>query len=268
MKTINLQEVCAGYRLGLFACLLMPSLGLTYAQRPASTANVSEEYLKSAADQERAALGLPPLRFDAALAAAARKHAALMVQHNSISHQYGGEPDLANRASEAGARFSLITENVAQAPSAILVHTAWMHSEGHRHNLLDPKVDSVGISVISRNGQMFAVEDFARTVAALSFRQQEGEVAGAVRASGIPVESPGEDARQACAGSATAEMLPSPEFVMRYTTDDLKVLPTELTTRLRSGRYSRAVVAACAMEGKPEFSMYRVAVLLYRGGRS
>jgi hypothetical protein len=268
MKMINRQEVCAGYRVCLFACLLMPSLGLTYAQRPAPPVNVSEEYLKSAADQERAVLGLPPLRFDAALSAAARRHAALMVQHNSISHQYGGEPDLANRASEAGARFSLITENVAQAPSAILVHTAWMHSEGHRHNLLDPKVDSVGISVISRNGQMFAVEDFARSVAALSLRQQEGAVAGAVGAFGIAVDSPGEDARQACAGSATAEMSPSPEFVMRYTTDDLKVLPTELATRLRSGRYGRAVVAACAMEGKPEFSMYRVAILLYRGGRS
>lgn len=265
-KTINLQGVCAGYALGLFACLLIPSWGPTYAQHPGSSANVSEEYLKSAADQERAVLGLPPLRFDAALSAAARRHAALMVEHNSISHQYGGEPDLANRASEAGARFSLITENVAQAPSAILVHTAWMHSEGHRHNLLDPKVDSVGISVISRNGQMFAVEDFARTVAALSLRQQEGAVAEAMRASGMSVESPGEDARRACAGSSTTEMSPLPEFVMRYTTDDLETLPAELKTRLHSGRYGRAVVAACAMEGKPEFSMYQVAVLLYRGG--
>ena len=58
------------------------------------------------------------------------------------------------------------------------------------------------------------------------------------------------------------------EFVMRYTTDDLERLPSELTTRLQSGRYGRAIVAACAMEGKQEFSMYRVAVLLYRGGRS
>jgi hypothetical protein len=236
-----------------------------HAAAPPAVTNVSEEYLKVAADRERSAMGLPSLRVDTALAAAARRHAILMVKHNSISHQYGGEPDLANRASAEGARFSLITENVAQAPSAILVHTAWMHSEGHRHNLLDPDVDSVGISVISRNGQMFAVEDFARTVVLLSVRQQESIVAAAVRADGLEVDSTGEDARQVCAGGPSAGMVLQPEFVMRYTTDDLERLPGELTMRMHSGRYGRGVVAACAMEGKQEFSMYRVAVLLFRG---
>lgn len=191
-----------------------------------------------------------------------------MVQHNSISHQYAGEPDLSHRASDAGARFSLITENVAQAPSTPMVHTAWMHSEGHRHNLLDPNVDSVGISVISRNGQMFAVEDFARSVASLSVLQQEGIVAAAVRATGVAVDGTGEDARQVCGGDRSAEMTPLPEFVMRYTTDDLGRLPDGLATRLQSGHYGRAIVAACAAEDKQEFTMYRVAVLLYRGGQS
>jgi Cysteine-rich secretory protein family len=269
MKKINLRRVflTAACASSLFAGLLCWLPRVAYAQHPASTANVSEEYLKSAADQERAAFGLAPLRLDAGLSNAARRHAALMVEHNSISHQYAREPDLAHRASEAGARFSLITENVAQAPSAIRVHTAWMHSEGHRHNLLDPNVDSVGISVIERNGQMFAVEDFARSVASLSVRQQEGVVAASVRASGVTVDGTGEDARQVCAGGQSAAIALPPEFVMRYTTDDLERLPDELTTRLQSGRYGRAIVAACALEGKQEFSMYRVAVLLYRGDR-
>ena len=192
----------------------------------------------------------------------------LMVEHNSISHQYAGEPDLAHRASTAGARFSLITENVAQAPSALTVHTAWMHSEGHRHNLLDPNVDSVGISVISRNGQMFAVEDFARSVASLSIPQQESLVAAVVRMDGVQVDGTTEDARQVCGGTRGAETTPLAEFVMRYTTDDLRRLPDELAARLQSGRYGRAIVAACAMEDKQEFSIYRVAVLLYRGGHA
>ena len=254
------------FLLVLLLCLMFAMPRSSRGQVTVVAMNVSEGYLKIAADQERASLGMSPLRWDNALAAAAREHAALMVGHNTISHQYAGEPDLAHRASDAGARFSLITENVAQAPSAILVHAAWMHSEGHRHNLLDPNVDSVGISVISRNSQVFAVEDFAHSVALLSLRQQEGAVAGSVRASGVTVESPGEGARRVCAGSSIREMSPNPEFVMRYTTDDLEILPSELTTRLHTGRYSRAVVAACAVDGKPEFSMYRVAVLLYRGG--
>ena len=186
MMKVNPQRVCCWtvYTMSLLATLLLPSLRLGYAQRGVPAANVSEEYLKVAADQERAALGLPPLRLDLALSAAAQRHATLMVEHNGISHQFAGEPELVSRASTAGARFSRITENVAQAPSALIVQTAWMHSEGHRHNLLDPQVDSVGISVISRNGQMFAVEDFARTVAPLSIRQQEGTVAAVVLALG------------------------------------------------------------------------------------
>lgn len=257
-------------RLAFFcvACLAVAAPFPGKAQPPPSLTNVSEEYLKAAADRERAAVGLPSLRWDNALSAAARQHAELMVDHNSISHRYAGEPDLASRGAAEGARFSLITENVAQAPSAVLVHNAWMHSEGHKHNLLDPNVDSVGISVISRNGQIFAVEDFSRSVASLSFWQEEGVVARMVQASGVSVDAPGEAARRVCEGGPATQMEPSPEFVMRYTTADLEQLPNELLKRLRTRRYSRAVVAACAMDPKEDFSMYRVAVLLYRSVRA
>ena len=96
-----------------------------------------------------------------------------MVSHGSISHQFEGEPELAARGAAAGAKFSLISENVAVSPSAVQIHSAWMHSEGHRHNLLDPNVDSVGISVIARGRRLYAVEDFERSIVAMTLQQQE-----------------------------------------------------------------------------------------------
>jgi len=139
----------------------------------ADTPTVAEQYLLSAANQERAARNLPLLHRDPQLARAAAQHAQAMVEHGSISHQFAGEPALARRAAGMGVAFSLISENVAEAPSAVQIHEMWMHSEGHRANLLDPAIDAAGICVIARNGELYAVEDFARTVPSASLDEQE-----------------------------------------------------------------------------------------------
>ncbi len=237
--------------------------GPAWGQSAATGANVAEQYLLAAADQERGALGLPPLRWDSALVVAARQHALQMVEHNSISHQFAHEPDLAARGASAGARFSLISENVAESPSAVRIHTAWMNSEGHRHNLLDPNVDAVGIAVIARGTQLFAVEDFERSLRAMSLSQQEAEVAKAVAQAGMTVSQADESARRACAEGQSAG-LRQPSFVMRYTTADLGQIPEQLRSQLRTGNYTSAVVAACPAQDSGDFSMYRLAVLLYR----
>jgi len=228
--------------------------------------NVAEQYLQSAADRERAALGLPPLRLDPALAAAARAHALEMARHNAISHQFANEPALAARSSAAGARFSLISENVAQSPSALNIHDAWMHSDGHRHNLLDPGVDVVGIAVVARGSQLFAVEDFAHLVAALTLGQQEQAVAALVSATGTAVLAADPAARQTClddTGSVSTNGR-RPAFVVRYTTANLQQIPDALRSRLASRDYPNAMVAACPAQDPGEFTMYRLAVLLYR----
>jgi len=258
-------RVSARVLAGLLVGVAAPALSVSAASREAPlTANVSEQYLKTAADLERATLGLPPLRFDASLSEAAKRHAALMAEHRGISHRYPDEPDLAARAATAGASFSLITENVAEAPSAPQIHVAWMNSEGHRHNLLDPNVDSVGIAVISRAGEMFAVEDFARSLPALSRREQEAGVARSLQALGVIVGAPESGVYAMCASGSGAESTNPPSFVMRYTTADLERLPEELTKRIRSGDFIKGVVAACPMDRQNGFSLYRLTVLLYR----
>ena len=235
-----------------------------FGQSASTYANLAEQYLQQAADQERAQLELPPLRRDLALVAAARKHAQQMVDHNAISHQFAQEPDLAERGAAAGARFSLISENVAESPSALKIHTAWMHSEGHRHNLLDPKVDSVGIAVIARGRQLFAVEDFERSLVPMTLQQQENAVAAVIAKTNVAVTQSDASARKTCSRDTGSAGPRQPAFVMRYTTSDLGRLPEELRSRLATGKYSSATVAACPADDSGSFSMYRIAVLMYR----
>jgi len=40
-------------------------------------------------------------------------------------------------------------------------HSQFMRSSAHRANILDSDMDSIGIGVAERGGQLFVVEDFA-----------------------------------------------------------------------------------------------------------
>jgi uncharacterized protein YkwD len=142
--------------------LILSSLSLSQLSWTQTYASSAERQLTDAANRERKNLGLPTLKWDEALANAARRHAAEMAKHGTISHQFPGEPSLPARATKAGARFSSLAENVAQAPSPTAVHDLWMHSPPHRANLLDKDMDSIGMGVVERNGEVFAVEDFSK----------------------------------------------------------------------------------------------------------
>lgn len=118
--------------------------------------------LFQAINRERAANGLPPLKWDEALANAARQHAQAMAAQKSISHGFPGEPSLPSRATRAGARFSWLSENVAAGPSTENISEQWMHSPNHRANLLDADMDTIGAGAVERNGVVFAVADFSK----------------------------------------------------------------------------------------------------------
>lgn len=223
---------------------------------------VSEQYLFQAANAERAQRGLPPLRWDVSLYKAAGNHAREMAQRESISHQYAGEAELTERGRMAGARFSTIAENVAMAPSAATIHTAWMNSPHHRENLLDPDVDSVGISVLQRKGELYAVEDFDRSVERLTLDEQEQEVAELLQRTAPVQVATSEEARQTCS-MESGYVGRRPWFVMRYTAGDLTRLPTELKTKLATGKFHQAVVGACDVPQKQAFTAFNIAVLLY-----
>lgn len=234
---------------------------------PRPTMNL-EQSLLVAANRERASRGIPQLRFDPVLAEAARFHAQQMASRADISHQFPGEPDLSRRGAAVGVRFSLISENVAEAPSPSMIHELWMHSKGHRENLLDPAVNVIGISVVARNGQFYAVEDFASTVDAVSFDQQEEAVTQVLARQGLYVGPNGStstlaQARLACAMESGFPGRHKPWYIMRYSANRLGEIPAQLESRIRSGKYSQAVVGACQDNSSGPFAGYNIAVLLY-----
>jgi hypothetical protein len=225
--------------------------------------SVAEQYLFAAANMERVQRGLPQLAWDEALSKAAIFHAQQMVVHGGISHRFAGEPDLLDRGSLAGAKFSKIAENLAEASSAVTIHDLWMHSKGHRENLLDAEVDRVAIAVVSRGGQLFAVEDFVRGVQTMSFDEQERVVHGLLAPFGLRVVEGSDEARKTCSMDSGFAGEAKPMFVMRFSTRDLTQLPEALKEKMRSGRYHEAAIGACPVSGNGKFSGYNVAVLLY-----
>jgi Cysteine-rich secretory protein family len=242
----------------LVAVLLLTPVLLS--ARPQTS--LADKSLLDAANKDRAAQNLPPLKWDSALAAAAHLHALRMAKLNQLSHQFPGEPLLQDRAREAGARFSTIAENVAQGPTVGGIHNQWMNSPPHRANLMDPTLDSVGISVVQSGNMLFAVEDFSTSVPAFSQDEQERKVAAQLDSHGLVVVTGSADARKTCQldkGWAGAR----PAIVLRYEMSDLSNLPDEVNEKVNSGKYHSASVGACAPSGSSEFTRYRVAILFF-----
>ena len=69
---------------------------------------------------------------------------------------------IAARATKAGAIFVSISENIVRSASAQDAHGQFMKSPAHRANVLDRDMDSVGVGVAKRGGELFVVEDFAK----------------------------------------------------------------------------------------------------------
>ncbi len=132
---------------------------LAYSQ----TENSREEReLFASVNQARRAQGLPPLQWNESLAIAARRHASVMAERGSAQHGFDGEPSLSVRVKQAGARFTWLSENVTQGPSPEFIHVQFMKSPPHRANILDRDMDSIGIGIVERHGQLFAVEDLSQ----------------------------------------------------------------------------------------------------------
>jgi uncharacterized protein YkwD len=146
--------------IALAAFLMVEASPTVMAQ--ATGASAAEQQLFAEANRARKAEALAELKWDEALAAAARRHAGVMAQHGSAEHGFAGEPNLASRASKAGARFVYLAENVIKGTSAEGIQAEFLKSARHRANMLDADMDSIGVGVVERGGQVFAVENFSK----------------------------------------------------------------------------------------------------------
>jgi hypothetical protein len=215
-------------------------------------------------NQDRQEQGLAPLAWNDALAGAAQAHATIMAQEPQLSHQYPGEPSLMERAAAAGAHFRAIAENVAMAPNTDAVERVWMHSTPHRENILDPKMNALGVGVVERGGYLYAVEDFAQAQQALGREEVEARIRELLRAQNVDGSLAAGPAEEACAMEHGMPAGTGARSIARFETPDLGQLPSAVIEQIRSGGFTRAGVGACAPEkNNPAFTTYRVAVLLY-----
>lgn len=125
------------------------------APAPSIDPNAAATQFFDLTNNERAAVGVPPLEWRADVATMAVSHSVEMAQAGSIWHgSFVTEGNL--KALNA----SLLGENVGMGGDVPTVHDAFMNSPHHRENILDPGFNQVGIGVIVANDTVFVTEDF------------------------------------------------------------------------------------------------------------
>jgi uncharacterized protein YkwD len=252
----------------LLAAIARPQ-SVGHPDRPPAATRQSPELISSGEralfellNRERTSHGFVSLQWDPNLAVAARLHAQRMVDANNLSHQFPGEPDLLTRLANAGAKFSSIAENVAEGPDPPMIHDSWMHSPGHRANILDPQNTAVGIAVIEGRGNLFAVQDFSHAVVNVDVAEQEKKVSSLLTARGLKVENRFEEARKSCDANYGISGVTAISII-RFEASDLSALPDGVVKKLAMHSFLRAAVGGCPVAGGSGFTHYRLVILLY-----
>ena len=95
---------------------------------------------------ERAKAGLPPLKLNNQLLAAAQDHSNDMAQDDFFSHTGADGSSVGDRVRNSGYQYSTTGENIAagQTTPAQVVE-GWMNSPGHRANILNPNYTEIGV---------------------------------------------------------------------------------------------------------------------------
>ena len=114
---------------------------------------------------ERAKAGCSALRIDDRLVTAARAHSTDMVKANFFDHTGSNGSDFVQREVAAGyPKNGASAENIAYGygtPAEVM--NGWMHSTGHRENILDCDSAAVGVGlVMSPSGTAYWTQDFGR----------------------------------------------------------------------------------------------------------
>ena len=103
---------------------------------------------------ERRKAGAPPLSSNSRLDLAAQRHAEDMLARDYFAHQSPEGKTVRERARAAGYDWRAIGENIAEGQlAAAEVMETWMHSPGHRRNILDKGFRELGVGLaLGRSG--------------------------------------------------------------------------------------------------------------------
>lgn len=155
MRTLTFRRLRRLAVPALAACSLAVAAAPASAASPCNASATSRATTLCLINAERAAHGVRPLRLDKRLSRAALRHTRDMVANRYFAHN-----------SRSGARFSAriastgwmhgrsrwnVGENLAWGSGALAtpraIVEAWMHSTGHRQNMLQPRFHVIGIGI-------------------------------------------------------------------------------------------------------------------------
>ncbi len=129
----------------------------TTAEPTRATTAKAEKSILCLLNVERSKRGLHRLRSSPKLAKAARGHSKDMVKYRRFRHKIPGRPNLVKRIKKTGylvgARAWSVGENIAwgtgsySTPASLV--DAWMHSAGHRRNILRRSFKHVGVGIVT-----------------------------------------------------------------------------------------------------------------------
>ncbi len=111
-----------------------------------------EQQLLDLANLERKKADAAPLVCSPLLIDAARRHSANMARQGRLDHTLDGKC-LGVRLDEVGCAWGYCAENIAmgqRSPAEAI--QSWMHSPGHRANLLSSNCTQIGVAVASGAG--------------------------------------------------------------------------------------------------------------------
>ncbi len=95
---------------------------------------------------ERARVGAGPLTLEPRLTLAAQRHSEDMAANSYMDHVSLDGRTMSDRGTAAGYRYRALGENVAagqQSPAEVM--DGWMHSPGHRTNILNGEFTQIGV---------------------------------------------------------------------------------------------------------------------------
>ena len=154
----NLTDIGVGYASGGGEYRYYWSLWLIEKPAPISDGNKSsyEKEVLELVNVERSNKGLQPLQWDNQLAEVARAKSKDMRDKNYFAHQSPTYGSLGEMLKSFNVSYNSAAENIAagqKTPDAVV--KAWMNSEGHRKNILDPKLTHLGVGYADGGGEYF-----------------------------------------------------------------------------------------------------------------
>jgi uncharacterized protein YkwD len=138
------------------------SVTLPFRREAGPVDTATETRMLDLINLERSRGGLGALQSDDALRGVSRAYAARMLREGFFAHNTPDGSTPLTRAVGAGARFTVVGENLAVAPNVDVAHRGLMNSPGHRANILGERYRRVGVGVVDAdwNGKIF-VQTFA-----------------------------------------------------------------------------------------------------------